>query len=148
MSSATSSSPGSSTFTTFAADLCNALVLADIQRFKINSSEVSYFLPKYTQTDPPDEPALRKPCLARYYRETLIKIRVLCGKGNIWVSTGETTDASGRKVTNVTGVPTNGQMLSEKYFLLSRQKMSAVNRTITARVWNQEMQSVARWCDN
>jgi hypothetical protein len=59
------------------------------------------------------------------------------------VSTGETTDASGRKVTNViTGVLTNDQKLPEEKFLLSHQRMSAMNHTMIACVFNQEMQTL------
>jgi hypothetical protein len=57
----------------------------------------------------------------------LNKIRVLCGKENVWVSIDETTDASGRKVANVViGVLKNNQTLSEKSFRLSCKEMSAL----------------------
>jgi hypothetical protein len=88
-------------------------VSADIL-FKINNLEVRNFLLKYAQTDPPDESTCSKNYLPQCYEETLNKIRVLCGKENIWVSTDETTDASGKKVANVvTGVLKNDQTLSE-----------------------------------
>jgi hypothetical protein len=48
---------------------------ADIPLLKINSSEVRNFLPKYTQTDPPDESTLRKNCLLKCYEETMQKIQ-------------------------------------------------------------------------
>jgi hypothetical protein len=114
-SSVTSSSSGPSKFATFATDLCKASVPADIPLFKINNPEVRNFLLKYTQTDPPDESTLRKNYLPECYEETLNKIRVFCGKENIWVSIDETTKASGRKFANVViGVLKNDQTLSEK----------------------------------
>jgi hypothetical protein len=62
----------------------------------------------------------------------------LCGKENIWVSIGETTKASGRKVANVViGVLKNDQTLSEKSFLLSCKEMSAVNHTTIAHVFKE-----------
>jgi hypothetical protein len=58
-----------------------------------------------------------------------MKIRVLCGKENIWMSVDETTNASRRKVSDVIVVLENDRTLSEKSFVLSCQKMSAVNHT-------------------
>jgi hypothetical protein len=116
-------------------------VSANISLFKINNPEVRNFLLKYTQTDPPDESTLRKNHLPKCYKETMNKIRVLCGKENIWVSIDETTDASGRKVANVViGVLKNGQTLSEKSFILSCKEMSAVNHTKITRVFNEAIQ--------
>jgi hypothetical protein len=120
-------------------------VSADIPLFKINNPEVRNFLLKYTQTDPPDKSTLRKNYLPKCYEKTLKKIRVLCGKENIWVSIDEKTDASGRKVANVIGVLKNDQTLSEKSFLLLRKEMSAVNHTTIARVFNEAMQTL--WPD-
>jgi hypothetical protein len=72
----------------------------------------------------------------------------LCGKENIWVSTDETADASGRKVANVViGVLKNDHTLSEKSFLLSCKEMSAVKHTTIARVFNKAAGPVARWCE-
>jgi hypothetical protein len=145
-SSTTSSSSGPSKFATFATDLCKAFVSADLPLFKVNNHEVRNFLLKYTQTDPPDESTLRKHYLPECYEETLNKIRVLCGKENIWVSIDETTDASERKFANVViGVLRNDQTLSEKSFLLPCKEMSAVNHTTIASVFNEAMQ--ARWPD-
>jgi hypothetical protein len=59
-SSATCSSSEPSKFVTFATDLCEAFVSAATRLFKINNPEVSNFLLKYTQTDPPDESTLWK----------------------------------------------------------------------------------------
>jgi hypothetical protein len=118
-------------------------VSADIPLFKINNSKVRNFLPKYTQTDPPDESTLRKNYMPKCHEETLNKIRVLCGLENIWVSIDETTDASGSKVANdVIGVLKNDQTLSEKSFLLSCKEMSAVNHTTIAPVFNEAMQTL------
>jgi hypothetical protein len=55
----------------------------------------------------------------------------------------ETTDASGGKVANVViGVLKNDQTLSKKSFLLSCKKMSAVNHTTIARVFNEATQNL------
>jgi hypothetical protein len=101
---ATSSSSGPSKFATSATDLCKAFVSAGTQLFEINNPEVWNFFPKYTQTDPPDGSTLRKNCLPKRYEETLNKIRIFCGKENIWVCIEQRTDACGNKVANVTGV--------------------------------------------
>jgi hypothetical protein len=81
---------------------------------KTNSPDLRNFHLKYTQTDPPDESTLREFYLPKGYEEKLNKIRVLCGKENIWVFTDETTEASGRKVGDVIGVLKNNQTLLEK----------------------------------
>jgi hypothetical protein len=142
-SSATSSSSGPSKFSTFAADLCKAFVSADIPLFKINNPNVRNFLLKYTQTDPTEESILRKNYVPKCYEETWNKVRVLCGKDNIWVSIGEITNASGRKVANIViGVLKNDQTLSEKSFLLSCKEMSAVNHITIARVFNEAVQTL------
>jgi hypothetical protein len=70
---------------------------------------------KHIQTYLPEETTVRKNYLHKGYEETLNKIQVLCEKENIWVSTVETNDASGRKAADVvTGALKNHQMLSEK----------------------------------
>jgi hypothetical protein len=110
-SSAKSSSSGPSKFVTFVTSV--QTFASDIPLFKKNNAQVKNFLLKYTQTDPPDESTLKKNYLPKCYEETLNKIRVLCGKENIWVSVDKTTDASGRKVANVViGVLKNAQTLS------------------------------------
>jgi hypothetical protein len=92
-----------------------AFVFADILLFEINSPEVKNFLLKYTQTDRKDETTLRKNYLPKCYEETWNKIRVLCGKENIWMSIDETTDESGRNVANVVnGVLKSARTLSGK----------------------------------
>jgi hypothetical protein len=64
------------------------------------------------------------------------------------VSIDKTTDASGRKVANfVIEVLKNDQTLSERSFLLSCKEMSAVNHTTIAHVFNEAIQTVARWCE-
>jgi hypothetical protein len=60
------------------------------------------------------------------------------------MSTHKTTDGNGKKATNVIEVLKNNQMLSEKSFLLSCNKMYAVNHTI-AQVFNEAM--LALWPD-
>jgi hypothetical protein len=145
-SSAISSSSEPSKFSTSATDLLKAFVSADMPLFKINNPAVRNFLLKYTQRDPPDESTLRKNYLPKCYIETLNKIQVLCRKENIWVSTDETTNASGKKVANVViGVLKNDQTLSEKLFLPSFKEMSAVNHTIIARGFKEAMQTL--WPD-
>jgi hypothetical protein len=80
--------------------------------------------------------------LPKCYAETVNKIRVLCGKVNIWVY----IDACGRKVANVViGVLKNDQTPSEKSFLLFCKEMSAVNHTTAACVFNEAMQTL--WPD-
>jgi hypothetical protein len=58
--SATGSSSGHSKFSAFATDLSKGFVSSDIPLFKINNTDVKYFLPKYTQTYPLDASTLIK----------------------------------------------------------------------------------------
>jgi hypothetical protein len=115
-------------------------VSADIPLFKINNREVRNFLLKYTQTDPPDESSLRKHYLPECYEETLNKIRVLCGKENIWVSIDETADASESKFANVViGVLKNDQ----------RNLSSAMQRNVCSESHNSSNNEAmqGRWPD-
>jgi hypothetical protein len=69
----------------------------------------------------------------------------LGGKENVWASKDETGNASGRKAADIIiGVSKNGQMLSEKLFLLSWQEVSAVNCATVAHVFNEAIHSVLR----
>jgi hypothetical protein len=143
--SATSSSSGPSKFSTFATDLCKAFVSPDMPLFKINNPEVRNFLLKYTQTDSQDKSSLRKNYLPKCYEETLIKIRVLCGKENNLVSIDERTNASGSKVANAIAVLKNDQHYQRNHFFLLCKERSAENHTTISRVFNEAMQT--QWLD-
>lgn len=85
----------------FSADLCEALVSADIPIFKVQHNAFKAFLEKYTNEKVPDESGLRKNYFPPLYDRTINDIRACLAGKNIWISADETTDALGRYLTNV-----------------------------------------------
>lgn len=121
-SSATTFSSEPSEFSTYAKDVCKAFVFSDIPLFEINNFEVRNLLLKYTQTDSPEESSLRKISVPECYKETSIKIRVLCWKENIWVSIHEVTDGSGVKFANVINIVKKDQTYKRNHLFCHARK--------------------------
>ncbi|XP_077528186.1 uncharacterized protein LOC144139806 [Haemaphysalis longicornis] len=80
----------------FSADLCEALVAANIPWAKIENKTFKNFLQKYCKQKVPSESTLRKEYLRPLYEKTLQEIRREIGEFHIWISVDETTDVTGR----------------------------------------------------
>ncbi|XP_042144422.1 uncharacterized protein LOC121834734 [Ixodes scapularis] len=85
----------------FYADLCEALVAANILWTKVENPVFKTFLQKYSSHTVPSESTLCKNYLQPMFEETLKKIRDELEDSCIWVSVDETTDATGRFVAHI-----------------------------------------------
>lgn len=84
----------------FSADLCKALVSANIPQKKINNIHFKSFLEKYTTKVIPDESKIRKNYLHDCYIDAMNKIRSKIEGKKVWLSVDETSDVEGRYVAN------------------------------------------------
>lgn len=108
------------------ADLCTALVAANIPWTKLENPVFRSFLEKYCNTKIPCESTLRKNYLGYTYEEVLSSIRSEVGDSSIWISVDETTDANGRYIANMV----IGKLESEKPtrpFLIASKPLEKTN---------------------
>ncbi|KAL3095161.1 hypothetical protein niasHT_025454 [Heterodera trifolii] len=124
----------------FSADLCKALVSANIPFFKLNNSVLSSFLEKYCQRNVPDESTLRKNYLAQLFSETMTKIKDDISDAFVWVSVDETTDKMGRMMANLLIGKLDGKKWHRPH-LISVKALEKVDSGAMARFVNEGLDS-------
>ncbi len=118
----------------FNADLCRALLEADIPLFKLKHPSFVRFIEKYTKKKCPDESTVRKNYTGPIYQKTLQAMRDEIGESKIWVQIDETTDTVGRAVANVI-VGTLDPNKTYKSFLLTSEVLPKANSAIISELF-------------
>ncbi|KAL3068683.1 hypothetical protein niasHT_032099 [Heterodera trifolii] len=124
----------------FSADLCKALVSANIPFFKLNKAVLSSFLEKYCQRTIPDQSTLRKNYLVQLFSETMTKIKDAIGKAFVWFSVDETTDKMGRMMANLLIGKLDGKKWHPPH-LISVKALEKVDSGAMARFVNEGLDS-------
>lgn len=123
----------------FFADLCDALVSANIPLHKLQHEKFAGFLKKYTNERIPDSSTLRKNYVSRIYENCLEKIRGKVGENNIWISVNETTDVEQRYVAHfIIGILGIEEKVGKSY-LLNMAELEATNNLTIATFVNDSL---------
>lgn len=126
------------TKSTFNADLCEALMAANIPLNKLNNSKFREFLEKYTGKNIPFESTLRKGYVDDVYNKTIENIKTEIGENKIWVSIDETCDVEGRYIANVVvGVLKTDSI--GNIFLLHSEQLDRTNHTTICKLFEKAM---------
>ncbi len=86
---------------TFARDLCEVFLAANIPLWKLTNDKVKNFFEKYTSYRLPSESTIRKTQVSALFHETLRKVREKVGSHYVYITVDETTDARGDYVANL-----------------------------------------------
>lgn len=119
---------------TFAKDLCSALIAADIPFHKLENQVFREFLEKYTKKKIPNKSTLHKYYLQPCYNDVINAIREEINNHAIWVSIDEITDVNKRAIANVV-VGTLEKDNPGKKFLLHCQQLTHVNNETIAQLF-------------
>jgi len=117
---------------TISADLCKALLSADIPLNKLDNPELKGFLEKVLRFSLPTQSLFRKKHLPNCYNEVMQQIKEGLGNHPVWVSTDCSRDSMGREVANVFV----GQLDSQRYhapFLVNVEFLEKADSASTAR---------------
>lgn len=127
----------------FNAELCNALVAANIPLWKLENKTFSTFLSKHMGKTMPAESTLRKNYVQPIYEETMRNIRQKLNGKNIWISIDETTDAAGRYVANAIVGTLESDATESSIFLLNVDFLEKTNSTTVARFFDDSLKLIA-----
>lgn len=122
----------------FNAELCKALLSANIPLYKLKNTHFKNFMEKYMHRDMPDESTLRKYYVNDCYNQTMDNIRIAVQGKKIWVSIDETTDDNGRYVANVI-IGTLEIDCPGKIMLLTSEVLEKVNHSTIAKLFDKSM---------
>jgi hypothetical protein len=129
---------GQKTLDKFNADLCKAMIEADIPLNKLQHPSFKAFLEEYCKKKIPGESSLRKNYVVPIYEEKLAKIRNEIGSSNVWVQIDETTDKTGRAVANVlVGVLDPNK--PTKSFLLTSEALEKTNSATISQLFSRAL---------
>lgn len=123
----------------FNADLCNAMVSADIPLEKLSNSEFRNFLENYTGNAVPEESVLRKRYVDECYERTMEKIRRRVLGRKIWVSVDEAcTDGEGRLYV-VANVVIGTLEAAGATFLINTEILEKVNHSAVSKLFDKSL---------
>uniref|UniRef100_A0A915EFN7 DUF659 domain-containing protein n=1 Tax=Ditylenchus dipsaci TaxID=166011 RepID=A0A915EFN7_9BILA len=125
----------------FAMDLCNALIGANIPFYKLSSAPFRGFLEKYCNRLIPDESTLRKNHMKESYKIVRNRIKASIGTSYIWASVDETTDMMGRYVANLIVGKLDSQGASRPY-LVSVKMLEQTNHSTISRFVNDGLKDL------
>uniref|UniRef100_A0A915EKM7 DUF659 domain-containing protein n=1 Tax=Ditylenchus dipsaci TaxID=166011 RepID=A0A915EKM7_9BILA len=125
----------------FAMDLCNALIGANIPFYKLSSAPFRGFLEKYCNRLIPDESTLRKNHMKESYQIVRNRIKASIGTSYIWASVDETTDMMGRYVANLIVGKLDSQGASRPY-LVSVKMLEQTNHSTISRFVNDGLKDL------
>uniref|UniRef100_A0A915CMA9 BACK domain-containing protein n=1 Tax=Ditylenchus dipsaci TaxID=166011 RepID=A0A915CMA9_9BILA len=125
----------------FAMDLCNALIMANIPFYKLSSAPFRGFLEKYCNRLIPDESTLRKNHMKELYQIVRNRIKASIGTSYIWASVDATTDMMGRYVANLIVGKLDSQGASPPY-LVSVKMLEQTNHSTISRFVNDGLKDL------
>lgn len=111
---------------TFYADLCKALLSANIPLWKLQNPTFAHFLAEYTKKHIPDESTLRKNYVNRVYEDTVAEIRRRVADNFCFVVVDETTDVRGNYVAHLL-LGTLGPSVVGSPFLIASSQLEKTN---------------------
>lgn len=126
---------------TFADELCEAFVAANIPLYKVQHPKLKAFLEKYTGKSIPNESNLRRYHLPKVYNQAMTDIQTALVNKYVWVSVDETEDSMGRCVVNVVMGPLEPQVPTKPY-LISTAFFSHVNADVTTSMVNASLNKI------
>jgi len=122
----------------FSAELCEALISANIPLRKLMNTKFKSFLEVYTGKIIPDESTLRKNYVKVCYEKTMERIRVAICECKIWVSIDSTIDVEGRHIANVI-IGTLQFDSKSTIFLLNSEELETSNHSTICKLFDKSM---------
>lgn len=120
----------------FNADLCEAMICANIPLKKLQNPIFKSFLEKYSKKSVPDESTLRKNYVPHIYNDTLKEVKKIVENRYIYFIVDETTDSCGRYIVNLLIGSMREDKPSESY-LIACVQLDKINHLSILRSVNE-----------
>ncbi|XP_023215156.1 uncharacterized protein LOC111617975 [Centruroides sculpturatus] len=126
----TQTSETSSKKNEFSADLCHAIIAANIPFKTLENTHFRNFLEKYCHQKIPSESTLRKYYVQPAYEDIISRIRDNLKDSYLWFSVDETTDSLGRYVANLIVGKLDADGPSRAYLIYTKQLTKTNHETV------------------